>query len=321
MPAGDACWVITDGAPGNENQAVALARALADEPRVLRIGLRWPWRWLSPRAPADFRSALKSSSRACFADPWPGLVIGCGRASALVTRAMRRQSGGATRAIQILDPRRHREDFDALVVPEHDALRADNVITCTGALNAIDDEWLTRGRAEFPELGSLPTPRTAVLIGGPIRGFVMDETYLAGLIATLSLWHARDGGSFLVTCSRRTPVAVADTLRSFFAALPGHFRGLGDPLPNPYRGLLGWADRIVVTPDSANLMSEACATGRPVFVHAPLAMPGKLGRLATRLKATGRLRSIEDTATPGRYAPLRELPRVAAALSARLGLP
>src|SRR5690606_24458779 len=106
------------------------------------------------------------------------LVIGCGRASALVTRALRRQSRGRTRAVQILDPRRHRGDFDALVVPEHDRLDGNNVIACTGALNAIDDTWLASGRLAFPSFGALPPPRTAVLVGGPVRGFRLDSGYV-----------------------------------------------------------------------------------------------------------------------------------------------
>ncbi len=318
MPAGGACWVITDGRAGNENQAIALAHALRTDPRVLRISLRWPWRWLSPSAPHDFRSALPSSQRTVFAEPWPDFAIGCGRAAALVTRAMRKQSGGATLAIQILDPRRHRGDFDALIVPEHDGVQGDNVITCIGALNAIDDAWLASGRAMFAPLGSLPGPRTAVLIGGPVRGFAMDRRYLDSLLAILSRWHARDGGSFLVTCSRRTPKAVADTLRSFFATRPGVFHD-GLATPNPYAGLLGWADRVIVTPDSANLLSEACATGLPTFVHAPTPVPGKLGRLVASLEASGRLHPLLDHIAPTPYVPLRELPRVATELATRLG--
>lgn len=320
MAVGTACWVVTDGAAGNENQVLALARALGFEPRVLRIDLRWPWRWLAPSTPRDFRSALVPSQRPSLAPPWPDFVIGCGRASALVTRGLRQQSGGRTRAIQILDPRRHRDDFDALVVPEHDAVRGDNVIACTGALTAIDDDWLAHGRAAFPAFGDLPTPRTAVLVGGPVRGFAMGAAYVDGLLATLSRWHARDGGSFLVTCSRRTPWTLADALRSFFANMPGTFRDHRDASPNPYAGLLGWAERIVVTPDSANLMSDACATGAPVIAHAPVAIPGKLGRLAAALRDSGRMRPLADDFSSWVYAPLRELPRVAAELASRFGL-
>jgi mitochondrial fission protein ELM1 len=310
----DACWVVTDGAAGNENQALALAAALGFAPRVLRATLRGPWRLLAPDGPRDFRTAIDASLRAQFAPPWPDLVIGCGRAAALVTRALRRQSAGGTCAVQILDPRRHRDDFDALIVPAHDGLAGANVITCVGALNAIDDAWLERARAAFPALGDLPRPRTAILVGGPVRGFPLDRGYLDGMLSCLQDRHAREGGSFLVTCSRRTPPSVAAMLAAFFATYPGLFRRHDDPPPNPYAGLIGWADGIVVTPDSANLLSEACATGVPALAYRPASVPGKLGLLAADLIREGRLHPLEGNATATRSQPLRELGKVADAV-------
>ena len=320
MAVDSACWVITNGAAGNENQALALAHALDfKEPRVLRLRLRAPWRWLAPTGPRDVRSALPTGQRSILSPPWPTLAIGCGRTGALATLGLKRLSGGATHVVQILDPRRHRDQFDALIVPEHDRLSADNVITCLGALNAVDDDWLARGRTLFPRFADLPSPRTAVLFGGPIRGFPFDRRYMNDLFWRLARWHERDGGSFLATGSRRTPPALAKELRTFFSNYPGIFWGNeDDDGGNPYPGLLSWADRIVVTTDSANLLSEACATGVPVVAHMPQPVPGKLGTLAKSLIATNRLRVLEYDFTPWSYTPLRELDRVASMIKLRL---
>ena len=38
---------------------------------------------------------------------------------------------------------------------------------------------------------------------------------------------------------------------------------------------------IVVTPDSVNMLSEACATGVPVYTHAPLGVAGRLAEALT----------------------------------------
>ena len=312
------CWVLSDGAAGNENQALALARALGHEPRVLRVALRLPWRWLAPLAPADPRRVLVPACADALSPPWPALAIGCGRAAAAVVAGLGRLSGGATATVQILDPRQRRSAFDVIVAPAHDQLQGDNVVTCLGGLNAIDEAWLAAGRAAFPELGVLPAPRTAVLVGGPVRGLVLDRSYLDGLLARLAHWLARDGGSTLVTCSRRTPPAVAARLRDFMAVRPGRF--WAGPLdgPNPYPGLLGWADRIVVTPDSSNLLTEACATGVPVLAWMPTPAPGKRGLLVRDLVEGGWLRPMQLEYAPWRTAPLRELGPVAAQVQARL---
>src|SRR5690606_30744735 len=105
----------------------------------------------------------------------------------------------------------------------------------------------------------------------------------------LAAAHARDGGSFLATCSRRTPEALAQRLRDAFRRWPGVFWANGLDGINPYAGLLGWADRIIVTADSSNLLAEACAVGVPVYVHAPSVpgLSGKRRRLVDRLVANG----------------------------------
>ena len=60
-----------------------------------------------------------------------------------------------------------------VLAPEHDGLTDPNVLTLLGSLNPVDDAWLADARAAFPTLAVLPSPRTAVLLGGDsssIRG-------------------------------------------------------------------------------------------------------------------------------------------------------
>lgn len=314
-----ACWVVTDGAAGNERQALALAHALGREPRVLRVGLRAPWRWLAPTGPHDPRKTLARMDGPPIQPPWPELVIGCGRHGAAVALGIRRLSGQRTRLVQILDPRRHRQDFDLLVVPEHDDLSGDNVITTRGALNAIDDHWLVSARTRFTTLADLPSPRIALLVGGPTRHCRFDDGYLDEVIALLERSHPAPA-SWLVTCSRRTPSTLAEHLRRRMANREGQFWATDADGPNPYAGILAWADAIVTTPDSSNLVSEACATGTATFLHRPELASGKIARLLQSLIAEGHVRCLPYDALAQPSRPLRELALVAAQIRQRLDL-
>src|SRR6185312_10361763 len=88
--------------------------------------------------------------------------------------------------------------------------------------------------------------------------------------------------------------------------------------PNPYAGLLAWADRIVCSPDSVNMISEACATRAPVFVFDPARVHGRPRRFLDALLANGRIRAMDDTLAPFDVEPLRETARVAAEIHKRL---
>ena len=69
------------------------------------------------------------------------------------------------------------------------------------------------------------------------------------------------------------------------------WNGEGD---NPYFGLLGLADFIVVTADSVNMVSEAASTGKPVYVAALPGGSAKFWNFHQRLMEEGVTRAFED---------------------------
>lgn len=311
-----AAWVLTDGAAGNEKQALALAAALGREAVIWQVSPRAPWRWVAPRwIPAD-GGALGLQA----GPPWPELAIGCGRQGALALRWLKQASGGATRTVQILDPRIDPAAFDLVLAPAHDSLRGSNVIATRGALHAVDAAWLARARLEWARFGALPAPRTAVLLGGTNRALSLDRAYWRGLASKLGHWLHRDGGSLLLTTSRRSPDWLRAAARAEFSAVPGLQWHDPDDGPNPYAGLLAWADRLVVTPDSVNLLSEACATAAPVLCHFERPLRGKLAHFYRALLESGRVRPMKLDYSAWPVEPLRELETVAAQVRARLGL-
>ena len=313
-------WVLSDGVAGNRRQAEALAAALGVQPESLLLRTRAPWRWTAPRLLAGASHAFGAQLATRLLHAPPQLAIGCGRQAALATRLLQARHGGRCRTVQILDPRVPPSLYGAVIAPVHDGLQGANVVRCTGSLHPVDDAWLARARARFAALAELPAPRTVLLLGGPTRGLHMDAAWFEALATVLEAWRLRDGGSLLVSSSRRTPDWLRQAVRSRFAGVPGLQWHGPDDGENPYPGLLAHADRIVVTPDSANLMSEAAATGRPVLVHAPQALRGKLSLLYCSLRDGDQLRPLEPGFTPWSPTPLRELARVAAEVRALLDL-
>ncbi|WP_456969750.1 mitochondrial fission ELM1 family protein [Luteibacter sp. HA06] len=314
----DACWVVTDGAAGNRRQALALAEALTPTIREIVVELRAPWSWFAPRQLPGSRIALDRNNDSLL-PPWPNLVIGCGRSAAWATRQIRQWSDGKTLAVQVLDPRIDPVHWDLVIAPKHDTLRGENVLNPLGSLHPIDDAWLADGRDGFAQFAGLPSPRLGVLIGGARRGAPFDDNAAAAFLAAVKARHAVDGGSVLVAASRRTPGTQRTRIREAFAGLPGVVWADSTDGANPYPGILGWADRLVVTPDSVNMLSEACATGRPVHTFVSRPLPEKLQRFHQELRAAGLLHDI-DAQTPPTQTPLRETAAIASEVRRHLGL-
>ncbi len=300
------CWAITDAAAGNQRQALALAEQLQLPIRHLLLEPRAPWSWLAPRLLLGGLLALPPAQRAWFAPPWPTVAIGCGRAAALFTRMLRPLSNGTCHTVQILDPRIDPAHWDTVIAPRHDQLAGSNVLRPLGSLNPVDEAWLADGRESCPHFAELPRPRIGVLLGGPRKGIALDADYAGQLIARLTDHQQREGGSLLVLASRRTPVLLTEQFRHALGSLPGLIWAGSADGRNPYPGVLGWADHLVVTPDSVNMLSEACAVGCPVstFVEAPL--PAKIARFHHDLREAGHLRDLDQTAPALPVPPLRE---------------
>lgn len=314
---------VSDGRAGNRRQAEALAAALA-----ARLGADWshyllaprqPWKALAPRwlpmAPWGFDPGWLQRLDA----DRPALVIGCGRQAALATRIARRRLGAATRCVQILDPRLGRNVWDLLVLPEHDRYRDADTLTCTGSLHAIDEAWLESARERHHTLGMLPSPRLALLLGGPTADCRWNLDHALDWIGRLHGARRTQGGSALLVGSPRTPPAWREALRQAAAGFELCWLDGGDG-DNPYAGVLAWADRLIVSPDSANLLSEACATTAEVLLPARPAQRGRIGRLHARLLETGRVRPLDAEDRPAApVTPLRETARIAGQILERLG--
>ncbi|MDH5834487.1 mitochondrial fission ELM1 family protein [Luteimonas kalidii] len=309
-------WSLSDGRAGNARQADALADALGGGARRLVLAPRAPWRWAAPHRWPAARYAFGPAFAEALAAP-PALAIGCGRQAALATRLL---GARGARTVQILDPRIDTRHWDLLVVPEHDDRHGDRIISLLGSLHPVDDAWLADARQTFAALADLPAPRTVLLVGGPTAHAPYDRGRLDALCGHLVDRATREGGSVLGTVSRRTPADMGEALQRALAGTHGVlWHGAGDG-PNPYPGLLAWADRIVCSPDSVNMVSEACATRVPVHVFDADRTDGRPRRFLEALRARGRIGAFDVAPGPRpELAPLRETGRVAEVVRQRLG--
>lgn len=309
-------WALSDGRAGNARQALALAAALDASAAGHVLAPRAPWRWAAPRRFPGADAAFGPDFAAMLARP-PALAVGCGRQAALATRLLHERGA---RVVQVLDPRIAPSHWDLVVVPEHDRVRGDNVLTLVGSLNPVDDAWLERARAQSPAPAAADADglRTALLVGGPTAQAPWDRRELSAWLDAIDAILAREGGTLMASASRRTPARHRELLRAR-CQRHGATCWLDErDGPNPYAGLLAWADRIVCTPDSVNMVSEAAATRAPVFIADPGIAEGRLRRFLASLSARGRIRALDGAMAPFAVEPLRETARVAAEVRARL---
>ncbi len=305
MPS-PALLLLHDGAAGNRRQALALAEAWGLPFEELALEARAPWRWAAPRWLPGSAAAFGRDFAAHLASP-PAVAVGCGRQAALATRLLGK---AGSMVLQILHPRLSTRHWDWLVLPAHDGVDGGNVLTLHGSLNPIDDAWLEHQRQAHAALGHAKGPITALLVGGPTKDCPWDHHALNDMIEQLRCWQQHDAGTLWLLGSRRTPRAIRILLKQAIGERTCVWTDEDDG-PNPYASVLAWADRLVVTADSANLISEAAATRAPMWIAAPSSNLGRVGHLVAHAIDSGRARALGPDGRPWPVTPWRESARVA----------
>lgn len=311
-------WVVSDGRAGIQNQALGLAEAVARlTPADIAIK-HVRWRPMFDRWPSGLKTPAMlapGSFNPRGVTDWPELWIATGRASLPLSARVRDWSGGQTFTVQTQDPRWNNSAYDLIVAPAHDGLSGDNVFEIIGSPHRITPQKLAEAAPAFcARIAPLPHPRVAVMIGGRSKAFDLTPAHTAVLADRIKAAVQAADGSLLLTFSRRTPDAAQAVMTERLSTLPGWiWDGTGD---NPLFAMLDAADHVLVTEDSANMATEAAATGKPVHVLPMVALkpPGKFARLHADLQAQGAARPFDGTLDAWTYAPLNETERAARAV-------
>jgi mitochondrial fission protein ELM1 len=280
-------WVLADDRPGNANQVLGVAEAIGF-PFAVRHIRYGPLAGLPNALLGGSLAGLTQGARAEFRPPWPDLAIGAGRRTAPVARWLKRQNRDAF-LVQMMWPGGC-EGIDLVAVPEHDRVSQEaGVIHTLGAPHRITAERLaTAAQAFAPHVAHLPRPRIGCLVGGSTRHVDFTPAHAAELGQAACGLASRHGGSLMIATSRRTGAVCETALAEALSRVPHLLHAFSKGGHNPYIEYLASADAVVVTGDSTSMCTEACATGRPVFLYRmPGGTPEKQMRLHERLADLG----------------------------------
>lgn len=271
---------------------------------------------LAPYAPLDPRDwPMRVGSP--FAPPFPDILIAAGRRTVPVLRALRRAARGKTFTVFLEDPRVGASLADLIWVPQHDRLRGPNVIVTPTTPHPLrpDVIWAARKNID-PRIAALPSPRAAIVIGGPsahYRFTPADDMALADAARMI----LAQGFSLMATPSRRTAPSTVGAVRAALSGAPERVFFWDGEGANPYAGMIANADAILVTGDSVNMVSEALATGAPSYVYEPAGGAAKTRRFLDGLIASGHLRRWNGVIEQWRHEPLDATGTIAAFVAAR----
>ena len=283
--------ILTDGKIGDLVQCRGVANVLATSQNVSEKVVSPGWLTslplpYMPLSAVDRQSTLMSTD----AD----MIIASGRRTVPYLRALKRRRGRKCFVVYLKDPTLHHDVADLIWAPEHDQLSKPNAISTVTSPHALTDKKLVAARqsaaVRFKDYAS---PNAGLILGGNTKSVSWSKASQQRLM--LALQSLPPQTNVLVTASRRTPkelmVSAQEALKSYHATFWLDENRDG---PNPYLEMLAWCDRLIVTGDSHNMVSEALVSGCPVHVFRPDDLHKKMHRFLDGLEAQELVQDISQ---------------------------
>jgi len=305
-------WLLMEDYAGLRSQGFGLAEAAGLTPELRILTARFPWRHLTAKL---WPWPLSAVSLGVVDPPYPGLVIGCGRAGTVVGAALARKG---VDVVAVQNPHMDPARFRLVVVNRHDGLTGPNVLVTRTALHRVTDARLAEARMQWADrFAHLPRPLVSVLVGGSNGRFRLDAGVAAQLAAQLAGMMRADQVGLVLTPSRRTDPKATRVLSETLVSLGAWvWDGAGE---NPYFGMLALSDMIVVTEDSVSMVSEAVATSAPVTLARLPGRSRRIGLFIEDMLESGRVREFTGRYEPWPVNPMNDTLEAGAEMRRRLG--
>ncbi len=284
-------WVISDGTKGMENQSLALAKLLGINFELIKYNPPY----LLKKFPLIRQLFISSVKDYLLKNKTPpSFIITTGKRMAGVSSVLKFILKDKVKNIHIQNPKLPFDNFDLLLIPEHDNLTAKNVIQTKGALTFFNFNELDKfKKREINLIKGRKKNLILLMIGGNNKRYKpknSDYYYLSMKIleATKNL-----NCKLLVLPSRRTPSKATEILNYSFLKHNENFQIVTLSEQNPYPEILQIADYIIVTSDSVNMVSETATLPIPLFVSNFSSETGKISNFLKNLEELEIIKKFE----------------------------
>jgi len=252
--------LLTQGMHGMISQVEGMAKALNAEYSHKIVRLSFPWNLIPPKFTPISEIILKDKTY-LNANEMPDLIISCGRKSVIPSILLKKKNPKIF-TIHIQNPKVSLKNFDAIVAPEHDNLKGDNIYTSKGAIHYITEPEISKARQYL--VNKIKSEKiVSLILGGPNKYYSFNSDQIINIFNQIKSIFVSDGYKVIIIPSMRTPKEIID-LAEREMGLSGYVVNKVDK--QAYLSAYALANYVIVTCDSTSMISEAATSGKPIFV-------------------------------------------------------
>ena len=249
--------LLTEGMHGMISQVEGLAKALDLDFMHEKIELNNFWKLIPPKITPIQSFVFRNKIDEMF-----DVIISCGRKSIIPSLYLKKKFKKKILNIHIQDPKVSLDNFDFVVIPEHDGVNGKNVITTKGAIHYLIDEELDANK-DYLKSQIKRENLVTLIVGGPNKYYDYNEETIKEIFLKIDRNFIKKEFQLIFIPSMRTPKKIIDLAKNFFS---NDQIIITEVDKKAYLSSLKISNYIVVTCDSTSMISEAAITGKPIYV-------------------------------------------------------
>ena len=250
--------LLTEGFHGMISQVEGLAKALDLDFIREKIELNNFWKLFPPKITPVKNFVFKNELGHEF-----NIVISCGRKSVIASLYLKNKYKSKIINIHIQDPKVSLSNFDFIIVPEHDSIFGENVVTSKGAIHYLTNDELIENENYLKPRIDPQKKIISFIIGGPNKYYDYNDKIIDEIFLKIENNFIKNNYQAIIIPSMRTPKNIIEKAQNYFDK---NQIIVLDVDKKAYLSALNLADHIVVTCDSTSMISEAAITGKPIYV-------------------------------------------------------
>ena len=252
--------LLTEGMHGMISQVEGMAKALNTEYSHKIVRLSFPWNLIPPKLTPVSQIVLKDKIY-ITENEIPDIIISCGRKSVIPSIFLKKKNSKIF-TIHIQDPKVSFKNFDAIVAPDHDNLKGDNIYTSKGAIHYITEEEISKAKEYLVD--KIKSKKiVSLILGGPNKYYSFNFDQIISIFNQIKSIFVSSGYKVIIIPSMRTPKETIDLAIKEMGSC-GHVVNKVDK--QAYLSAYALANYIIVTCDSTSMISEAATSGKPIFI-------------------------------------------------------
>jgi len=252
--------LLTEGMHGMISQVEGMAKALNTEYSHKIVRLSFPWNFIPPKITPVLEIILKDKIY-LTKNETPDLIISCGRKS-VIPSILLKKNNPSIFTIHIQNPKVDPKNFDAVIAPMHDKIYGPNVYKSEGAIHYITHEQIQAAKSYLAD--KIKSKKiVSVILGGPNKYYHFNNKQLSKIFDSIKDNFIGKGYEVIIVPSLRTPKTIIALAKKEM----GNFGYVVDTVDKQaYLSAYALATYIIVTCDSISMISEAMASGKPIYV-------------------------------------------------------